>query len=196
LRISAGGVCVGNLGLLPSGVTSRSIRSNLVLFLSNLFSVVSLDSPHALSIDGAAFRVGIVAARFNQRYVDGLIEHAEAVLREAGVSAENVVQVRVPGSGELPSGAQLLLQRQPLDVVIALGVVIKGGTLHDQLVADAAQSGLLRISLDTRTPIIAGVVTANDDAQAEDRCLGEINRGAEFARGALEMAALKHSLSS
>ncbi len=156
---------------------------------------MSLDSPSALQIDGAAFRVGIVAARFNQRYVEGLLTSATAVLRDAGVTEANLSVARVPGSGELPTGAQLLLGKYRFDVVIALGVVIKGGTLHDQLVAEAAQQGLLRVSLDTRTPIIAGVVTANDDAQAELRCLGEINRGAEFARGALEMAALKKTLS-
>ncbi len=156
---------------------------------------MSLDSPQALRIDGAAFRVGIVAARFNQRFVDGLLASVGTTLAAAGVAPENITTVRVPGSGELPTGAQLLLGRQPCDVVIALGVIIKGGTLHDQLVAEAAQQGLMRVSLDTRTPIIAGVVTANDTAQAEARCLGEINRGAEFARGALEMAALKKEFS-
>jgi len=157
---------------------------------------MSLDSPPALSFDGTGLRVAIVAARFNQRYVDGLVEHAKATLVEAGVSAADIMLIRVPGSGELPTGTQLLLQQGGWDVVIALGVIIKGGTLHDQLVADAAQSGLLRVSLDTGIPIIAGVVTANDDAQAEERCLGAINRGAEFARGALEMAHLKKDLSS
>lgn len=157
---------------------------------------MSLDSPTALSLDGTGLRVGIVAARFNQRYVDGLITHARAALTEAGVSPDAIRTIRVPGSGELPTGAQLALGAEAFDVVIALGVVIKGGTLHDQLVAEAAQTGLLRVSLDMRVPIIAGVVTANDDAQAEERCLGAINRGAEFARGALEMALLKKDLSS
>lgn len=157
---------------------------------------MSLDSPTALTLDGTGLRVGIVAARFNQRFVEGLIENVMAVLRAAGVAPDAIVTIRVPGSGELPSGVQMLLGAEQLDVCIALGVIIKGGTLHDQLVAEAAQDGLMRISLDTRTPIIAGVVTANDMAQAEQRCLGEINRGAEFAQGAIEMAALKKRLSS
>jgi len=157
---------------------------------------MSLDSPTALSFDGTGVQVGIVAARFNQRYVDGLIDNASATLLDAGVAPEAIRTIRVPGSGELPTGTQLLLQRDKLDVVIALGVVIKGGTLHDQLVAEAAQSGLLRVSLDAGVPVIAGVVTANDDAQAEERCFGPINRGAEFARGALEMAVLKRELLS
>jgi len=156
---------------------------------------MSLDSPRVIAHDGTGLKVGIVAARFNGRLVDGLLERATAVLREAGVAADDVTTIRVPGSGELPSGTQLLLERTACDVVIALGVIIKGGTLHDQLVAEAAQSGLLRVALDTRTPVIAGVVTANDLAQAEERCLGAINRGAEFARGALEMAVLKKDLS-
>ena len=157
---------------------------------------MSLDSPTALSLDGTGLRVGIVAARFNQREVEGLITNAEAVLRAAGVAPDDIVLIRVPGSGELPSGTQYLLGAEKLDVCIALGVIIKGGTLHDQLVAEAAQTGLIRVSLDARVPVIAGVVTANDNAQAEDRCLGEINRGAEFAQGAIEMAVLKNRLSS
>tara|TARA_B110000483_G_scaffold159067_1_gene188785 strand:+ start:1445 stop:1918 length:474 start_codon:yes stop_codon:yes gene_type:complete len=157
---------------------------------------MSLDSPTALSLDGTGLHVGIVAARFNQRFVEGLIENVVAVLRAAGVAPAAITTIRVPGSGELPSGVQLLLGAKQLDVCIALGVIIKGGTLHDQLVAEAAQTGLMRISLDAGTPIIAGVVTANDPTQAEQRCLGEINRGAEFAQGAIEMAALKKRLSS
>lgn len=155
---------------------------------------MSLDSPTALTLDGTGLRVGVVAARFNQRYVDGLIENVHAVLRAAGVSPDDITSIRVPGSGELPTGVQLLLKQQSCDVCIALGVIIKGGTLHDQLVAEAAQSGLMRVSLDAEVPVIAGVVTANDPAQAEQRCLGTINRGAEFAQGAIEMAVLKKRL--
>lgn len=137
-----------------------------------------------------------MAARFNGRLVEGLLTHATATLRSAGVLAENMAVIRVPGSGELPFGAQMLLASRTFDVVLGLGVIIKGGTMHDQLVAEAAQQGLLRVGLDTATPIIVGVVTANDLTQAEERCLGPINRGAEFARTALEMATLRQSLSS
>lgn len=157
---------------------------------------MSLDSPTARPIDAAAFRVGIVAARFNERLVDGLLARATEVLRQAGVAESALVVVRVPGSGELPFGAQMLLAQGGFDVCVALGVVIRGGTMHDQLVAEAAQQGLHRVGLDARVPVIVGVVTANDALQAEERCLGPINRGAEFARAALEMAALKREFSS
>ena len=82
-----------------------------------------------------------------------------------------------------------------LDVVVALGVIIRGDTIHYQLVAESSQQGLQRVSLDSFTPIINGVVTAENQKQAEDRCLGKINRGAEFARAALIMADLNKSLS-
>lgn len=157
---------------------------------------MSLDSPSALVVDGSGFRVGIVAARFNERLVDGLVTSATATLRAAGVPEANITTIRVPGSGELPFGVQMLFDRDHLDVCLALGVVIKGGTMHDQLVAEAAQQGLLRVGLDAKIPVIVGVVTANDDAQAEERCLGKINRGGEFAQTALEMVALKKRISS
>jgi 6,7-dimethyl-8-ribityllumazine synthase len=157
---------------------------------------MSLDSPTALAVDGSAFRVGIVAARFNETLVNGLIASATETFRAAGVPEANLTLIRVPGSGELPFGAQMLLAREALDVVLALGVIIKGGTMHDQLVAEAAQQGLIRVGLDAKTTVIVGVVTANDHAQAEARCLGKINRGGEFAQTALEMVALKKRISS
>jgi 6,7-dimethyl-8-ribityllumazine synthase len=90
----------------------------------------------------------------------------------------------------------LLLRRRKCDVVVALGVIVRGGTLHYELVAQAATDGLLRVSLDAGVPVITGVVVAENLAQAEERCLGKIDRGAEFAQAALEMAALRKRLSS
>lgn len=151
---------------------------------------MSLDVPSALTIDGAPFKVGVVAARFNGRLVEALLTQARAALERAGVRPENVTLLRVPGSGELPWAAQRLCAAGDLHVCLALGVVIKGDTIHYQLVAEAAQQGLQRVSLDTRTPVIAGIVVADTMEQAEARCVGRIDRGAEFAATALEMAAL------
>jgi 6,7-dimethyl-8-ribityllumazine synthase len=157
---------------------------------------MSLDAPSQLSIDGTPFTVGVVAARYNPRLVEALLAQVTRGLRAAGVKEKRLHIVRVPGSNELPSAAQLLLRRHRCDVVVALGVIIRGGTLHYELVAQAATDGLLRVSLDARVPVITGVVVAENQKQAEERCLGEIDRGAEFARAALEMAALKKALSS
>ena len=153
---------------------------------------MSLAAPQHLSINGAAFSVGIVAARYNPELVDALVNQVHAHLRKAGVKEKKITVVRVPGSNELPSAAQLLLKHAKFDVIVALGVIIRGDTIHYQLVAEASQQGLQRVSLDVRTPVIVGVVVAENQQQADDRCLGKINRGAEFARAALEMAALKN----
>ena len=84
--------------------------------------------------------------------------------------------------------------RRP-DAVIALGVLIGGDTSHHELVGQSVSHALQRVALDTSTPVINGVIVADTRAQAEARCIGKINRGAEFAAAALEMAALKRKLS-
>jgi 6,7-dimethyl-8-ribityllumazine synthase len=158
---------------------------------------MSFDAPQPTAINGAPFSVGIVAARYNGQLVGALLGQVVAGLEAAGVRPRRIKAIRVPGANELPSGVQLLLKKQKtFDVVVALGVIIRGDTIHYELVAEAASQGLQRIALDTRIPVIAGVVVAENAAQAEDRCLGHINRGAEFARAALEMAALRQELSS
>ncbi len=156
---------------------------------------MSLDAPSFPSINGAAFSIGIVASRYNPKLVDALVAQVAAHLVAAGVKEKKITIMRVPGANELPSAAQLLLASKKYDVVVALGVIIRGDTIHYQLVAESSQQGLQRVSLDTRTPIINGVVTAENQKQADDRCLGKINRGAEFARAALVMAELKKTLS-
>ncbi len=157
---------------------------------------MSLDTPTHLSLDGSPFTVGVVAARYNARLVEALLTQVTGRLRAAGVKEKRLVVERVPGSNELPSAVQLLLRRRKCDVVVALGVIVRGGTLHYELVAQAATDGLLRVSLDAGVPVITGVVVAENLAQAEERCLGKIDRGAEFAQAALEMAALRKRLSS
>ena len=150
-------------------------------------------APSSSEVSGAAVTVGIAAARYNQRRVDALLRQAVAELRRAGVRERRITVVRVPGSHELPSAVQWLAARRP-DVCLALGVIIRGGTLHYELVAQAAAQGLLRVALDTGVPVINGVIVAESPRQAAARCGGRIRRGAEFARAALEMAALKRGL--
>ncbi|GAB1488086.1 6,7-dimethyl-8-ribityllumazine synthase [Opitutaceae bacterium] len=158
---------------------------------------MSFDAPQPTAINGTPFSVGIVAARYNGQLVGALLGQVVAGLEAAGVKTRRIKVIRVPGANELPSGAQLLLRKQKaLDVVVALGVIIRGDTIHYELVAETASQGLQRVALDARIPVITGVVVAENAAQAEDRCLGQINRGAEFARAALEMAALKKEFST
>lgn len=156
---------------------------------------MSLDAPASIDINASELAFGIVAARYNPELVDALVAQVREHLVAAGAKPARIQLVRVPGSNELPSATQFLLRKHPsLDAVVALGVIIRGDTIHYQLVAEASQQGLQRVSLDTAVPVIVGVVVAENAQQAEDRCRGPINRGAEFARAALEMAALKKSL--
>jgi 6,7-dimethyl-8-ribityllumazine synthase len=156
---------------------------------------MSLDAPSPLTISGAGFRIGIVAARFNAALVDALVARAQARLVSAGVPAAAIETVRVPGSHEVPWAAQQLAASGRFDAVIALGVLIAGDTNHHEMVGDAVAAALMRVSLDTRIPVINGVVVVNNLAQAEARTTGSMDRGSEFASAALEMAALKKSLS-
>lgn len=156
---------------------------------------MSRHAPHSPVTGGAAFTVGIAAGRFNERLVDALLRRVLASLRAAGVKERRIIVLRVPGSHELPSAVQMLCARRRPDVCIALGVVIRGETLHHELVAEAAAHGLMRVALEARTPVINGVITADSERQAAARCHGPIDRGAQFARAALEMAGLKRSLS-
>ncbi len=164
---------------------------------------MSLDSPHARGITGAAFRIGLVAARYNETLVDGLLARVRARLRAAGVRAANVEVVRVPGSHEVPWAAhELALTGKAakrgggrFDCVLGLGVLIAGDTSHHEMVGQSVSAALQRVALKTRVPVINGVIVVNSPAQARARCVGRINRGAEFAEAALAMAALRRRFS-
>lgn len=156
---------------------------------------MSLASPQLQVIDGSSFRIGIAAARFNETLVDGLLARALETLRAAKVSEANIGQVRVPGSHEVPWAAHALATGGQYDCVVGLGVLIAGDTNHHEMVGESVSHALQRVALTTGVPVINGVIVVNSLAQAEARCVGPINRGAEFAAAALEMAALKRKFS-
>lgn len=155
---------------------------------------MSLHSPTVRAIDGTKFRIGIVASRFNEELVAALLSRLVIRLRDAGVSAHNLTLLRVPGSHEVPWAAGRLAETGNFDCVIALGVLIGGDTNHHEMVGQSVSHALQRVALDTGVPVINGVIVTDNAAQARARCTGRINRGAEFAQAALEMAALKRSL--
>ena len=159
---------------------------------------MSSDAPQAIAVKSAAsMKIGIVAARYNPELVDALIENARAHLLSQGVKEKSITLARVPGSNELPVAAQWMARKKTArpDVIIALGVVIRGGTIHYELVSQSATEGLQRVALDEGIPVICGVVVAENRKQALERSKGKTNRGAEFAQAALEMAALKKQFS-
>lgn len=148
-------------------------------------------SPEPVHIDGAAYRFGIVAARFNEVYVDGLVDGARTVLLAAGVPEDSIVFERVPGSNELPLAAKLLAESKRFDGVIALGAIIKGGTRHYEMVADGSNYGLHRVALDAGVPVVNGVIVGDTEEDVRERCTGSIPKGKEFGECALEMAQLR-----
>ena len=118
-----------------------------------------------LTVDGSGLDVAIVAASWHTQVMDGLVAGAQAALAEAGCT--DVRLVRVPGSFELPVVARALAARH--DAVIALGVVIRGGTPHFDYVCSAATDGLTQIGVTTGRAIGFGVLTCDNDEQALDR---------------------------
>lgn len=155
---------------------------------------MSQNSPTARRIDGAKFRIGIVAARFNEALVDGLLTRLQAGLRSAGVKDHRIELVRVPGSHEVPWAAGQMAVSRRFDCVVALGVLIGGDTNHHEMVGQSVSLTLQRVALDSGTPVINGVIVTATVGQARARCIGKINRGAEFAAAALAMAELKATL--
>jgi 6,7-dimethyl-8-ribityllumazine synthase len=154
---------------------------------------MSLSAPPPLTLDGAPFAIGIVAARFNSSLVDALLHAVREKLTAAGVKAKRLTVIRVPGSHEVPWAAQVLARRKGCHCVIGLGVLIAGDTKHHEMVGQSVAQALQLVALTTGTPVINGVMVVDNPEQAEERCLGAIGRGAEFALAALEMAALARS---
>jgi 6,7-dimethyl-8-ribityllumazine synthase len=116
-------------------------------------------------VDCSGLRVGVVAAMWHTAVMDGLLDGARRAL--AAYSVTGSTQVRVPGTFELPVVAAELARTH--DAVVALGVVVRGGTPHFEYVCSAATDGLTRVALETGTPVGFGVLTCDTDAQALDR---------------------------
>ena len=143
--------------------------------------------------DHSRDRIGIVVSKWNDTITETLYTGAHEVLVNAGVKASRIRRFEVPGSFELPSGAQIALQRHPdLDAVICIGCVIQGETRHFEFICQAVSQGITRVSLDAYKPVIFGVLTPDTQQQALDRAGGKYgNKGHEAAVAALEMIDLK-----
>ena len=146
-----------------------------------------------LSAEGIRF--GIVASRFNHMLVDRLIEGALDCIRRHGGDEGSIELVRVPGSWEIPVVAKKLAMREDIDVVIALGVLIRGSTPHFEYIASEVAKGLATVSLETGKPVTFGVITADTLEQAVERAGTKLgNKGWEAALSAIEMANLMKEL--
>ncbi len=145
-------------------------------------------SPRDQPVDCSDLRVAVVAASWHEQVMDGLVAGALEAVDRYQVGASEVV--RVPGSFELPVVAQALA-RQGFDAVVALGVVIRGGTPHFDYVCGATTDGLTRVALDTGVPIGFGLLTCDTEQQALDRAglAGSMeSKGYEATAAALRVA--------
>jgi 6,7-dimethyl-8-ribityllumazine synthase len=138
-----------------------------------------------------AGKFALVAARFNQRVVESLVEGARDTLARHGVAKDDIVLHWVPGSFEIPLVAQTVAASKKYAAVICLGAVIRGETDHYDHVAGSATSGVAQAALATGVPVIFGILTTENVEQALNRAgLKSGNKGAEAALAAIEMANL------
>ena len=136
----------------------------------------------------------IVASRFNARYVQGLVNHATEEFRNlAPGGVLNLIQV--PGAFEIPIVVRELAVQKKADVIIAIGVILKGETTHAEHLSHSVTNALKQIAMEYGVPVINAVLSLDDEDQARERCLEKkINRGIEAARAAVEISSVMAEL--
>lgn len=140
-------------------------------------------------------KIGIVVSEWNDRITDSLLNGAKECLMAHGVKNEKIIVRRVPGSFELPLGAEWMLKHANVDAVICIGCIIQGETRHFEFIAQAVSDGIMNVGLNHQKPVIFSVLTCNTMEQAEDRAGGKHgNKGVEGAISALKMLALAETL--
>lgn len=143
----------------------------------------------------AEMSFGIVVAEWNHKITGALLEGAIATLRAAGCPEEKISVKWVPGTFELAMGAQYFAEYTNVDGVIVLGCVIQGDTRHFDFVCEGVTIGVQQMQLSWNMPIAFGVLTTNDQQQAEDRAGGRLgNKGDEAAATAIKMVALQREM--
>jgi 6,7-dimethyl-8-ribityllumazine synthase len=148
-------------------------------------------------LSAAGLRIGVIASRFNDEIVSGLIDGALSCLQRHGASDEDVALFRVPGAFEIPALAAKLVADGSFDALVTLGCLLKGDTPHFDFISAQVTNDLSRVSVDTRFPVAFGVITCNTYEQAVERSSpGPGNKGWEAALAAIEMANLWRALST
>jgi len=160
-----------------------SLRQHRSVYAQTMLKAVKSEE-----LTATGLRFGIVASKYNARYVDAMLAAAQKTLTEAGGAVE---VWRVPGAFEIPVVAATLAQKadEPLAAIICLGVILRGATAHAQHIGETVSYALARIQVKHGKPVIHEVLLLENEAQAKARCLGaKHNRGREAALTAIEMA--------
>jgi len=148
-----------------------------------------------ITVDGHGLNIVVIAGQWHDVITNGMIAGAQRTLDENGASH---TLVRVSGSFELPLASKVALENGA-DAVVALGVIIRGGTPHFEYVSSATTDGLLRVMLDTGKPVGFGVLTLDDEQQGLDRAGlpgSKEDKGAEASIAALSTAVLIRKLAA
>ena len=133
-------------------------------------------------------KIAIVRAQFNASLTESLEKHCVATLFNYGLKKNQILQFQVPGSLEIPITAQNIAQKKKADIIIALGVVIRGDTYHFEVVANESARGCMEVALKYNIPVIFEVIPAYNLAQAKKRAgNNNQNKGREAALAALKM---------
>ena len=159
---------------------------------SNLKNLSVFDRPVP---SAAEMSFGSVVAEWNHAITSALLDGAVATLRAAGCAEEKIKVKWVPGTFELPMGAQYFAEYTNVDAVIVLGCVIQGDTRHFDFVCQGVTSGVQQMQLSWNMPIAFGVLTTQNQQQALDRAGGKLgNKGDEAAATAIKMVALQREM--
>lgn len=149
------------------------------------------------SLDGKGLNIAVIVSRYNEFITNRLLDGALEGLREHGVEEDCIAVFRVPGSFELPQTARKIAETFEQDAIVCLGALLRGETLHFELISNECARGLQQVASDFGIPVTFGVITANTMEQAVKRA-GEKseNKGWEAALAAVEMASLYRKMKS
>jgi 6,7-dimethyl-8-ribityllumazine synthase len=145
--------------------------------------------------DAQTMRIGIVVSEWNDHITSNLLKACVDALTDCGVNSKNILVAHVPGSFELPLGAQMLFDNHSLEAVICLGCVIRGETAHFDFVCQSCANGIQTLSLKIGKPVIFGVLTDDREEQSIARSGGDKgNKGTEAAITAIKMIGLQREM--
>ncbi len=145
--------------------------------------------------DAGDMSFGIVVSDWNRDVTWALLEEALSTLKRHGADYNNIIVSHVPGSFEIPLGAQLLAENSECDAIICIGCVIQGETPHFTYICQGVTQGIMQLNIDYTIPFIFGVLTTQTHQQALDRAGGRHgNKGTEAALTAIKMVALQRGL--
>ena len=143
-------------------------------------------------LDGSKLKIGIVVARWNSEVTFSLLKKCRKALEDSGVPEKNITVLEVPGSYEVVYGAKRLIEKKKADAVVVLGCLIKGETMHFEYICEAVTHGIMRLNAESGVPVIFGVLTCLNEAQARARAGDDKNNHGYFwGLTAVEMGRLR-----